>query len=58
MIKKNTQNHKKYKYFSSFQKLCQCIIKLKTKIQITQQHNKSKLKNTYRIKEIIVKGKI
>ena len=27
-------------------------------IQITQQHNKSKLKNTYRIKEIIVKGKI
>ena len=22
MIKKNTQNHKKYKYFSSFQKLC------------------------------------
>ena len=35
-----------YKYFSSFQKLCQCIIKLQTKIQITQQHNKSKLKNT------------
>ena len=29
----------------------------KTKIQITQQHDKSKLKNTYRIKEIIVKGK-
>ena len=47
-----------YKYFSSFQKLCQCIIKLQTKIQITQQHNKSKLKNTYGIKEIIVKGKI
>ena len=46
-----------YKYFSFFQKLCQCIIKLQTKIQITQQHNKSKLKNTYRIKEIIVKGK-
>ena len=44
MIKKNTQNHKKYKYFSSFQKLCQCIIKLQTKIQITQQHNQSKLK--------------
>ena len=58
MIKKNTQKHKKYKYLSSFQKLCQCIIKLQTKIQITQQHNKSKLKNTYRIKEIIVKGKI
>ena len=58
MIKKNTQNHKKYKYFSSFQELCQCITKLQTKIQITQQHNKSKLKNTYRIKEIIVKGKI
>ena len=56
MIKK-TQNHKKYKYFSTFQKLCPCIIKLQTKIQITQQHNKSKLKNTYRIKEIIVKGK-
>ena len=30
MIKKNTQIHKKYKYFSSFQKLCQCIIKLQT----------------------------
>ena len=57
VIKKNTQNHKKYKYFSSLQKLCQCIIKLQTKIQITQQHNKSKLKNTYRIKEIIAKGK-
>ena len=25
MIKKNTQNYEKYKYFSSFQKLCQCI---------------------------------
>ena len=31
--------------FPSFQKLCQCQIKLQTKIQITQ-HNKSKLKNT------------
>ena len=29
-----------------------------SKMQITQQRNKSKLKNTYRIKEIIVKGKI
>ena len=56
-MNKKTQIYKKYKYFSSFQKLCQCIIKLRTKIQITQQHNKSKLKNTYRIKEIIVKGK-
>ena len=28
------------------------------KMQITQQHYKSKLKHTYRIKEIIVKGKI
>ena len=27
-------------------------------IQITQQHNKSNLKNSYRIKEKIVKGKI
>ena len=34
------------------------IIKLQTKIQITHQHNKSKLNNTYRIKEINVKGKI
>ena len=49
---------KKHKYFSSFQKLYQREIKLKTKIQIIQQHNKSKLKNTYRIKEIIIKGKI
>ena len=38
--------------------LYQCEIKLQTKIQRTQQHNKSKLKNTYRIKGIIVKGKI
>ena len=56
MNKKN-KIYKKYKYLSSFQKLCQCIIKLQTKIQITQQHNKSKLKNTYRIKQIIIKGK-
>ena len=25
MIKKNIQDYKRYKYFSSFQKLCQCI---------------------------------
>ena len=50
--------NKKTQNFSSFQKLCQCITTLQTKIQITQEHNKSKLKNTYRIKEIIVKGKI
>ena len=24
----------------------------------TQQHNESKLKNTYRIKEMVIKGKI
>ena len=47
-----------YNYFSSFQKLCQCIINLQTEIQITQQHDESKLKNTNRIKEIIVKRKI
>ena len=35
------------KYLSSFQKFYQCEIKLQTKIQITQQHNKSKFKNTY-----------
>ena len=52
--KKNTH----HKYFSSFQKLYQCEIRLQTKIEITQQHNESKLKNTYRIKEIIIKGKI
>ena len=33
-----------HKYFSSFQKLYQCENKFQTKIQITQQHNKSKLK--------------
>ena len=49
---------KKNKYFSSFQKLCQCEIKLPTKIQITQRDNESKLKNTYRINKIIIKGKI
>ena len=27
-----------------FVKLCQCVIKSQTKIKITQQHNKSKLK--------------
>ena len=32
--------------------------KLQMKIQITQQHNKSKSKNTYRIKYIILKSKI
>ena len=45
-------------FFSSFQKLCQCVIKSRTEIKITQQHNKSKLKNSYRIKEIIVADKI
>ena len=45
-------------YIFSFQKIYQCEIKLQTKIQITQQHNLSKLKNTYRKKEINVKGKI
>ena len=55
MNKKNKQNSN-YKYFSSFQKLCQCIIKLQTEIQINQQHNKFKLKNTYRIKEINCQG--
>ena len=58
MNKKTHKSYKKYNYFPLFQKLCQCITKLQTKIQITQQHNKSKLKNTYRIKEIIVKRKI
>ena len=49
------QNHK---CISSFQKLCQCVIKLQTTIQMNQQHNKSKLKSAYRIKEITVKGKM
>ena len=47
-----------HKYFSSFQKLYQCEIKLQTKIQITQQHNESKLKDIYRTKEVIIKDKI
>ena len=37
-------------YFSSFQKFYQCEIILQTKIQITQEHNESKLKNIYRTK--------
>ena len=49
---KKKKVYSNYKYFSSFQKLCQCIIKLQRKVQITQQHNKSELKNTYRIKEL------
>ena len=35
----------KSQLFISFQKLYQREIKLQTKIQITQQHNKSKLKS-------------
>ena len=57
--KKHTQNLFKgtnHKYFSSYQRLYQCEIQLQPKIQITQQHDKSKLKNTYRIKEKTVKG--
>ena len=38
-------------YIYIFQKLNQFENKFQTKIQITQQHNKSKLKNTYRIKK-------
>ena len=58
-MNKKTQNLLKPQIiFSPFQKLCQCVIKLRTEIKITQQHNKSKLKNTYRIKEIIVADKI
>ena len=44
--------------FIFFQKLYQCEIKLQTKIQIPRQHNKSKLKNTYRIKETTVKDRV
>ena len=46
MDKKTHVIYLKHKDFSSFQKLYQCEIKLQTKIQITQQHNESKLKNT------------
>ena len=38
--------------------MCNNISTYKQKIQITQQQNKSKLKNTYRTKELFVKGKI
>ena len=44
-MNKKTQNLLKPQIiFSPFQKLCQCVIKLRTEIKITQQHNKSKLK--------------
>ena len=33
-------------------------MKLQTKIQVTQQTNRSELKSIYRIKKVIVKGKI
>ena len=53
-VEKNTYNlfkiTKNNKCFSSFQELNQCEIRLQTKIQITQQHKESKLKNTYKIK--------
>ena len=56
---KNTHNLLKLQIISSsFQKLYQCEIRLQTKIQITQQYNESEFKNTYRIKEMITKGKI
>ena len=46
-------------FFSEALPMCNQITNENTdKIQITQQHYKSKLKNTYRIKEIIVKGEI
>ena len=57
MVRKTQIIYQNHKYFSSFQKLCQCVIKLQTKIQITQQHNKSKLKNTYRIKKSLSRAK-
>ena len=58
MPKKNIYFIENNKYFSAFQKLYQCKIKLQTKIQITQRHNESIFKNIYRKKEINVKGKI
>ena len=57
-IKKTQIIYLKSQIFLFFSEAYQCENKFQTKIQITQQHNKSKLKNTYRIKEIIVKGKI
>ena len=35
----------KYFYFSSFEKFYQCEINLQRKIQVSQQHNQSKLNN-------------
>ena len=46
-----------YIYTYTF-KLYQSEIKLQTKVQITQQHQKFELKNSYKIKEIIANGKI
>ena len=40
-----------FQTFLFFQKLYQCGIKFQITSKNTQQHNKSKLKNTYRIKE-------
>ena len=48
---KHTQSIETINIFLFFQKLCQYVIKLQTKIQITERHNKSKLKNTCRIKK-------
>ena len=44
--------------FLFFSEALSMYYKLQMKIQINQQHDKSKLKNTYKIKETIVKGKI
>ena len=50
MAKKTIYLKVKMKYLSSFHKFYQCEIKLQTKIQITQQHNKSKLKKYWQNK--------
>ena len=58
MRMRKTQNLLKSQIFLLFSEALSMSTQIQTTIQITQQHNKSKLKKTYRIKEIIVKGKI
>ena len=57
--KKQKNNLFKNKFFASYQcEIKNQEIKLQVEIQITQQHNESKLKNTCIINRKIVKAKI
>ena len=57
-MNKKTHNLLKPQIFLFFSEASSMYNQITSKMQIIQQHNKSKLKNTDTVKEIIVKGKI